>query len=155
MNTYHITYRRKETSAFTTVYKDYGLISAPNAEAALDKVVYGAWGSKDFTSAQFFRGYLYAELITEPQEPVNELDQMNTKIITQEDALAAIRAHQYIIGSINDKGYVSFAYNPTVQYTEDAARAECKRLAKISPGTAFTFVRLAGAELVPGMSISI
>lgn len=78
-----------------------------------------------------------------------------TKITTQSDAFDAIRQQGYIVGSIDYTGCISFSPSPKVHYGPQSARSECARLAKTSPGKAFFFVKLVGAEMVPTNTISI
>ena len=86
---------------------------------------------------------------------INELDNMNTTIHTQTDAISAIRAKQFIIGSISANGGISFSLTPAVHNTATEARKECKRLAQLSSGKMYFFVQLSGAEMVPVTSVSI
>ena len=73
----------------------------------------------------------------------------------QEMALDNVRKGVFIVGSIDEQGTISFAPNPMVHADATAARTECKRLAQVRPGKAFTFVKFAGAEMVPTNTISI
>jgi hypothetical protein len=77
-----------------------------------------------------------------------------TKINNNISATSAIKAGNYIIGSITN-GNVSVAHNPIVHYTTDSARTECARLARITPGVMYFFTKLNGAEMVPVSTISI
>ena len=87
---------------------------------------------------------------------INELEEtMNfTKINNDATATSAIRNGNYIIGSITN-GVVSLAENPTVHFDSSTARVECKRLARLNPGSIYFFSKLSGAEMVPTNSISI
>lgn len=80
---------------------------------------------------------------------------MNSTIITQSDAINAVRSGMYIIGTFNNTGNFSASQSPVVHSTAGEARIEAKRLAKLSPGIAFVILKLAGAEMVPTNSISI
>ena len=77
-----------------------------------------------------------------------ELDEtMNQENInSQASAEAAVKTNQFIIGSVDYSGNVSFAANPTLHYSAGLARQECKRLATKNPGKTFVFVQLRGAE---------
>ena len=79
---------------------------------------------------------------------INELDEtMNQdNINSQASAEAAVKTNQFIIGSVDSSGIVSFAANPTLHYSAGLARQECKRLATKNPGKTFVFVQLRGAE---------
>lgn len=67
----------------------------------------------------------------------------------QEQALNSVRAGNFIVGSIDTAGMLSFNSSPATHNSATSARQECARLAKIYPGKAFVFVKLSGAELVP------
>ena len=88
------------------------------------------------------------------KEPINELENMNenTKINTQNKAITAIKQGQYIIGSVDSQGNMSFANNPVPHAYDYQARAECKRLALLSPGKMFFFAELTGGEMTPTVS---
>ena len=73
----------------------------------------------------------------------------NKTMNKQEIALANVRNGKYIVGSIDIEGGLSFSAFPATHDTPQTARTECARLAKLHPGKAFTFVKFAGAELVP------
>ncbi len=94
------------------------------------------------------------------KEPINELNEilkepkMNS-ISTQNEAIQAIKSQFYIVGSVDSSGNLSFSSNPVIQASVPSARAECKRLASITPGKMYVFVKLCGAELVPNNTISI
>lgn len=81
-------------------------------------------------------------------ETINELNKiMNQENInSQASAEAAVKTNQFIIGSVDSSGNVSFAANPTLHYSAGLARQECKRLAIKNPGKTFVFVQLRGAE---------
>ena len=97
-----------------------------------------------------------------PDNTVNELDAiinqftptMNT-LNTQSQVLDAVRAHKYLVLSSSKEGDMSVAQNPVAHTSEESARKECQRLARISPGKAFIIVELTGAELIPTNNISI
>jgi hypothetical protein len=84
---------------------------------------------------------------------INELDELTnmkyTTAITKDGAIAAIRSKQFIVGSISDTGAFSFSADPKLHPTQSAARTECNRLAKLSPGKLYIFVQLQGAEMLP------
>ena len=88
------------------------------------------------------------------KEPINELQIMD-KINTQQEAIQQVKNGTYIIGSVGANGLVSFSATPSIQYNSQNARAECKRLAAISPGKLFIFVKLSGGEMVPTATVSI
>lgn len=73
----------------------------------------------------------------------------NKTMNKQEIALANVRNGKYIVGSIDIERGLSFNSNPATHDTPQTARTECARLAKMYPGKAFVFVKMAGAELVP------
>lgn len=97
-----------------------------------------------------------------PVNKVNELDAiinqntptMNT-MNTQSQVLDAVREHKYLVLTSDKEGDMSVAACPVAHTSEDSARKECRRLARISPGKAFIIVELAGAELIPTDTISI
>lgn len=96
------------------------------------------------------------EPFIQPKEQINELENMNTKLITQNHFIDAIKAGgNYIIGSVDNFGHISFATNPANHPSAAHARAECKRLAKLTPGKLYLFVKLDGAEMVPANTLSI
>ena len=91
-------------------------------------------------------------------KPKYTLRKEGTQIVDrtkQEAALDQVRQGGFIVGSIDTIGSISFSSNPVVHSTATQARAECARLARIHPGKAFVFVKLAGAEMVPTATISI
>ena len=93
------------------------------------------------------------EAVYELQELINE-PKMN-KIQTQAAALHAVKQHDFIVGSVDSNGFFSVAQNPSVHTTAADARTECKRLARLTPGKAFVFLTMSGAEMVPVQTISI
>ena len=88
------------------------------------------------------------------KEPINELETMS-KINTQQDAINSVKSGWFIIGSVSATGDVSFSSIPTLQYNAQDARTECKRLATLTPGKLYIFVKLSGGELVPNFTLSI
>ena len=77
------------------------------------------------------------------------------KIHDLPSAIKNIEENNYIVGSFYDTHF-SVSGNPTVHTTSASARAECDRLANITPGKMYIFLQLKGAELViqaPRMSI--
>lgn len=69
---------------------------------------------------------------------------------------SAIKTNSYMVGSQDAlTGKISFAPNPIVHSNRDTARAECKRLAELTPNKLYFFVYFAGGEMVPSKSISI
>lgn len=84
-------------------------------------------------------------------EPVNELENMTEtqRLNTQANFIIAVRKNYFVVGSVDDRGTMSFASNPVVHGGASAARAECARLAKLNPGKLYIFVQLAGGEMVP------
>lgn len=103
--------------------------------------------------------YEYSCRDVEAYYAINELANTmnNTKITSQNNGEAAVRARQYIVGSISQTGEISFAANPTIQFTATQARTECKRLASMNPGKTFIYVQFQGAErtVVQPTSVSI
>lgn len=90
------------------------------------------------------------------KEQINELENLKMeKITNQTTAFEAIKARRIVIGSIDSNGNFSVAVNPAVQLSVAGARAECKRLAQITPGKLFTFMQFGGAEMVPNATLSI
>lgn len=81
---------------------------------------------------------------------------MNTKLVTQTNFIDAIKdGGNYIVGSVDSVGCVSFAQNPAYHRNAALARVECKRLAKLSPGRLYILVKLDGGEMVPATTLSI
>lgn len=70
------------------------------------------------------------------------------KINSRHSAEAAVKSTQYIVGSVDAAGNVSFSTNPVLQCSASQARQECRRLARLRPGTTFIFAQLRGAERV-------
>ena len=68
------------------------------------------------------------------------------KLQTKQQLTSAVKGSNYIVGSFTESQGLSFAANPAVQYTVQAARAECKRLAKLNPNKTYIFVKLMGGE---------
>lgn len=98
--------------------------------------------------------------ISTTTEAINELQKLYkepkmNKIQTQAAALQAVKQHDIIIGSFDSNGFFSAAQNPSPHPTVVEARTECKRLARLTPGKAFVFLTLSGAEMVPVQTISI
>lgn len=102
----------------------------------------------------------YNTILIADKERINELHEilkgpkMNS-ISTQTEAISAVKSQFYIVGSVDSSGNVSFSANPILQGSVTSARAECKRLASITPGKMYVFVKFCGAELVPNNTISI
>ena len=69
----------------------------------------------------------------------------NDKLTNKQQLTSAIKGGNYIVGSFSETG-LSFAANPSIHYSSQAARAECKRLSKINPNKTFVFVKLMGGE---------
>lgn len=70
----------------------------------------------------------------------------NDKLTNKHQLTAAIKGGNYIVGSFTEGQGLSFAANPSLHYSSQAARAECKRLSKINPNKTYTFVKLMGGE---------
>lgn len=66
---------------------------------------------------------------------------------TEEMLSAAALAGHYIVGSLANNN-VSFSTNPVLHATQAAARAECLRLARISSGKTFFYVKVMGGEKI-------
>ena len=83
-------------------------------------------------------------------DSINDIHQiMNIiKLNTEQITHNAIKNRQYIIGSFTPGQGVSFSQNPTVQYSEMQARAECRRLAEQNKNKTYFYVQLKGAEKV-------
>lgn len=74
---------------------------------------------------------------------------MNYVKLTTEAALhSQIKAKSYIVGSFTPTQGISFSSGPMVQYTETAARAECRRLAELNKNKTYFYVQLKGGEKV-------
>ena len=69
-----------------------------------------------------------------------------SRITSQASGEQAIKDNNYIVGSLDNAGALSFAANPTLHTSAAYARTECRRLAALSPGKTYVFVLLAGAE---------
>lgn len=81
------------------------------------------------------------------RQKLDNTDMNNTfKINSIESGDQAISQRNFIVGSIDVNGMLSFTANPVVHSSQIMARQECKRLAKIYPGKTFLFVQLTGAE---------
>ena len=77
-----------------------------------------------------------------------------SRITSQALGEQAVKDNNYIVGSLDSAGALSFAANPTLHTNAHFARTECRRLAALSPGKTYVFVLLAGAErAVPQPSI--
>lgn len=94
-------------------------------------------------------------LISDKKEPINELENMNTQLRTQQDAISAIKLGKYLVVSVSGNGDWSMSAAPSVHDNNTSARAECARLARLNPGKMYSFIKLAGAELVPANTLSI
>ena len=70
----------------------------------------------------------------------------NDKLTNKTQLTAAIKGANYIIGSFSTDTGLSFNTSPAIHYSSQAARNECKRLAKITPNKIFVFVKLMGGE---------
>lgn len=83
-------------------------------------------------------------------DSINEIQQiMNIVKLNQEIQLhSAIKNRQYIVGSFTPGQGVSFSQNPTVQFSEMQARAECRRLAELNKNKTYFYVQLKGGEKV-------
>ena len=73
---------------------------------------------------------------------------ITSKIHSQLSGEMAIKAQKCIVGSLDTLGNLSFAANPVLHDSTSQARAECKRLAALSPGKTYLYTVLAGAERV-------
>jgi hypothetical protein len=76
----------------------------------------------------------------------NHRTNATSRINSQASGEQAIRNNNYIVGSLDSAGTLSFAANPTLHTSAQYARTECRRLAALSPGKTYVFVMLAGAE---------
>ena len=70
----------------------------------------------------------------------------NDKLQNKQQLTSAVKGGSYIVGSFAENQGISFAANPSLHYTSQAARAECKRLAKLNPNKTYVFVKLMGGE---------
>lgn len=72
---------------------------------------------------------------------------MNTQ--KAQDALQAVQARCWIVGSLCEQGYFSISTSPAVHSTAQSAELECERLAKLKPGTAYISMQFRAGRLVP------
>ena len=70
------------------------------------------------------------------------------KINDLPSAIKNTTENNYVVGSF-DGMHFSVSGNPTIHTTSASARAECGRLANVTPGKMYIFLQLKGAELVP------
>ena len=70
------------------------------------------------------------------------------KITSQLGGEKAVKEQNFIIGTIDQNGSISFSANPVLHEDVYTARAECKRLAIANPGKTYVFAQLKGAERV-------
>ncbi len=82
-------------------------------------------------------------------------EMMNDKLNTQNEALSAVRARKFVVGSVSDLGSFSMSINPYTHPTLALAKAEARRLSRITPGKLYVVMQLAGGEMVPNVAISI
>lgn len=82
------------------------------------------------------------------KEPIYELNYME-KINSQAQAMNVIRARMYVIASVDENGYFSMAASPAVHASASLAKAESRRLAKLSPGKMYVPMLLTGGEMLP------
>jgi len=144
MNKYHVTYYYLATGMEGHVdTRDYGLVYAESDQEAIDIV---GWRTNQYESNKSKRNWgLSAKLIsTGLKEPINDVYlKMNqqTKII---DSTA-----QFIVGSVDSDGRFSISEFPYLHKDSLSARNECARLACITPGKLYIFLRIVGGELIP------
>lgn len=65
--------------------------------------------------------------------------------------IMAANTKQYIVGSTNGFGSVSFAENPKYHTTEQSARQETERLARTAPGKTFIYAEIKGSCVSGGL----
>lgn len=82
---------------------------------------------------------------------MNNTVSLNTNLL----ALTAVRARQFIVGSINSRGEFSIALNPTAHKSLTSALAECDRLSRLNPGKTFIALQFAGGRLMPATPSAI
>ena len=70
------------------------------------------------------------------------------KINSIESAVKNTKEGNFIVGSFDGSSF-STSSQPIIHTTASAARSECDRLARNSPGKMYIFLQLKGAELVP------
>lgn len=70
----------------------------------------------------------------------------NDKLQTKTQLTSAVKGSNYIVGSFTEGQGISFTAFPAVHYSAQAARNECKRLAKSNPNKTYIFVKLMGGE---------
>lgn len=73
----------------------------------------------------------------------------NLKSTRTAQALADVQSRKWIVGSLSEAGAFSIASNPVCHTTAASAEAECERLAKINPGTAYISMQFRAGRLVP------
>lgn len=134
-----------------TVDKDFNTILMADKDYSLKALARSV--ILDYEAYDFSKKAYTKEEINELHEILKE-PKMNS-ISTQNEAISAIKSQFYIVGSVDSSGNVSFSDNPVLQGSVASARAECKRLASITPGKMYVFVKFCGAELVPNNTISI
>lgn len=69
----------------------------------------------------------------------------------QAEALYATTNNDYIVGSINQSGEFSISKTPAIHTTEQTAKAEARRLARLNTSTAYVVLRLNSAYLAGGV----
>ena len=165
MNEYHVTYYYLATGmeGRADTY-DHGIVYAESEQEAVN---YVGWRRDPKERNETYRNWgLQAKLVSAKADTkehllaiINELNEiekpMNQALHSQELFASAIRAKQYIVGSVCSEGTLSFSGNPVPHAGRALARAECSRLAKINPGKLYVFVCFEGAEMLPKPTATI
>lgn len=91
------------------------------------------------------------------RQQINELNSImnytKQSLNSLDSTMNAIRNKQFIVGSFSSQTGFSTTNSPAIQTSRAAARLECNRLAKLTPGKLYIFLELSGAEMVP-MTVS-
>lgn len=175
MNNYHVTYYYLATGMEGVPdRKDYGVVSAETAQAAIDKTGlryypnepnkdHRNWGLSAKLLGKVSPSTYNSDKTTEMKRlaaGINELSELENFYMNKTNlnsipmAISATKDKRFIVGSVSTSG-VSFASSPAVHITSGEARAECTRLARMNPGKLYIFVQLCGAEMIPTTTVSI
>ena len=78
---------------------------------------------------------------------------LNSTSSTTAVSASSVTSRGFIVGSTRGS-YMSFSSYPKIHSTEASAKAECERLAKTSPGTAYTYFEIKGTAIAGGVNWS-
>lgn len=84
--------------------------------------------------------------LANPEQFKVKTNMYNDKLHTKVQLTSAVKSGNYIVGSFTENQGLSFVANPAIHYSVQAARAECKRLAKLNPNKTYVFAKLCGGE---------